>query len=144
MRPSAWPRGASLRRRVASGRSPRPITWPSTSGSGRRPPTRPPLGATAPAGSATPWSGARFWGHRSRCEIPATPDAGSTLAAWSGAEALLVRRHRPDDRLARRLGSLEAASHRAGAFQVLVDLEEMLDLLEVVRRDVVQIVEAVG
>ena len=140
----AQPHAASARR----------ITGPSTSGSGRSPPTRPRRGRTPcrQLREAVVWReilgppvslrDGRIRGARDSKPTLEVPRALGMR--YRSAELLLVRRHRLRDRLPRRRGALESTRHRPGSLQILVHLEEVLDLLEVVRGDVAEIVEPVG
>ena len=56
--------------------------------------------------------------------------------AYRSAELLRVRLHRLHNRLPRRRRALESPRLRPRSFEILVHLKEVLDLLEVVRRDV--------
>ena len=106
-------------------------------------------------GFLTPVQRAQYYSLRERLldalkqarQAPATgrerPEARPPVSCSAG-ELLLVEPLRPHDRLAGGGGILESPRLRRGALQVLVDLEEVLDLLQVVRRHVVQVVHLVG
>ena len=146
-RPSGSWRGGSRPPRRRASRSRRRTIGRSTSGFGRRRRTRPRPGATRRASCGMRWCGGRFSGRRCRCGGREERGRASALAAAVDRLRRTSSRTPPSTvtiASPRRRRALESPRLRPRSLEILVHLKEVLDLLEVVRRDVTQIVEPVG